>query len=31
MVFDVDADGKCKGHEAVLADFGALKVSAEAL
>jgi 3',5'-cyclic AMP phosphodiesterase CpdA len=31
VYFDIAADGTCKGHEAVLADFGALKVSAEAL
>jgi len=31
IYFDVEDDGSCKGHEAVLADFGYLQVSAEEL
>lgn len=31
VYFDVEEDGSCKGHEAVLADFGSLQVSAESL
>ena len=31
IYFDVDGDGRCAGHRAVMADFGALRVLAEAV